>query len=220
MFLLSDPQGKGQPVDLTAFARGLALGLAVAAPVGPMSLLCMRRTVTAGFRTGLVSGLGIATADAFYGALAAFGLVAVTGFITGHQQGLRLIGGAALLYLGLKTFRSQPATAPARGGAADLATSYVSTLGLTLTNPATILSFAALFAGLGLGADRSAWTTASAMVLGVYVGSALWWVVLTGAVSLARRRLTGQLLRFSNRLSGLALVAFGVVALVSLLPAS
>jgi threonine/homoserine/homoserine lactone efflux protein len=205
-------------MDFTAFGRGLLLGLAVAAPVGPMSVLCMRRTVAAGFRTGLLSGLGIATADALYGAIAASGLVALTAFVVGQQQALRLIGGMALLYLGLKTFRAPPAMAPAAGGVADLAASYLSTLGLTLTNPATILSFTALFAGLGLGAERGAWTTASAMVLGVFVGSALWWVVLTGVMSAARRRLEDRLLRFSNRLSGLALITFGAVALVSLLP--
>jgi threonine/homoserine/homoserine lactone efflux protein len=205
-------------MDFIAFGRGLLLGLAVAAPVGPMSVLCMRRTVAAGFRTGLLSGLGIATADALYGAIAAFGLVALTAFVVGQQQVLRLIGGVALLFLGLRTFRTPPAIAPARGGVGDLAASYLSTLGLTLTNPATILSFTALFAGLGLGAERDAWTTAPAIVLGVFVGSALWWVVLTGAASLARRRFADQLVRFSNRLSGLALISFGAVALVSLLP--
>jgi threonine/homoserine/homoserine lactone efflux protein len=205
-------------MDLAFFGRGLALGLAVAAPVGPMSLLCIRRTLAAGFATGLLSGLGIATADALYGAVAAFGLVAVTSFVIGQQPLLRLVGGAALVYLGVRTLWARPADAPARAGAAGLGGMYLSTLALTLTNPMTILSFAALFAGLGLGGDRGDGTTASAMVLGVFLGSALWWLLLTGGIALARRRLTSHLLRSINTLSGLALLGFGLFALVSLLP--
>jgi threonine/homoserine/homoserine lactone efflux protein len=205
-------------VDVAYLGRGLALGLAVAAPVGPMSLLCMRRTLAAGFASGLLSGLGIATADALYGAIAAFGLVAVTSFVIGQQPVLRLVGGAALLYLGIRTLRAQPADAPARAGAAGLAGVYLSTLALTLTNPTTILSFAALFAGLGLGGDRGEWTTASALVIGVFIGSALWWLLWTGGITLARRRLTHHLLRSINTLSGLALFGFGLFAVGSLLP--
>ena len=204
-------------MDIAPLARGVALGLAVAAPVGPMSLLCMRRTLTGGFSAGLLSGLGVATADAVYGAVAAVGLVAIADALVGHQFWLRLLGGAALLYLGLRTLRARTAetAAPARDD--GTASMYVSTLALTLTNPTTILSFAALFAGLGLGGGDHDSTAAPAMVLGVFLGSALWWLILTGALAAMRRRLTNRLRRSINVLSGLALLAFGLAALASLL---
>lgn len=205
-------------MDIASFARGLALGFAVAAPVGPMSLLCMRRTLAGGFFAGMLCGLGVATADALYGAVAAFGLVAITGFLVGQQPWLRLVGGAVLVYLGLRTLRARPAKSPASAGGAGLVGMYISTLGLTLTNPTTILSFAALFAGVGLGGDDRDSTTAPALVLGVFVGSALWWLILTGGIAIARRRLTSRLLRSVNTLSGLALLGFGLMALASLLP--
>lgn len=148
-------------MDIASFARGLALGVAVAAPVGPMSLLCMRRTLTGGFAAGVLSGLGVATADALYGAVAAFGLVAITGFLVGQQPWLRLVGGAVLVYLGLQTLPARPADTPATAGGGGLLGIYLSTLTLTLTNATTILSFAALFAGLGLGGDGRDWTTAT-----------------------------------------------------------
>lgn len=207
-------------MDLAPFAGGLGLGLAVAAPVGPMSLLCMRRTLANGFAAGLLSGLGIASADAVYGAVAAFGLVAIADILLGHGLWLRLLGGAALLYLGLNTLRARPAeeaAAPARDGSAGI---YASTLALTLSNPTTILSFAALFAGFGLGAGGRDVTAAVLMVLGVFLGSALWWLFLTGVLWRVRHRLNARVLRTVNVLAGLALFAFGIVAVASVLPRS
>ncbi len=199
-------------MDPSPLLRGFALGIAVAAPVGPMSLLCMRRTLTGGFSAGFLSGLGVATADGIYAAVAAFGLVAVSDLLVGQQPWLRLLGGMALIYLGVRTLRGRPAERAAAAGASDAAGMYVSTLGLTLMNPATILSFAALFAGAGT-TERSG-GAAPAMVLGVFLGSAAWWLALTSALARFRRRLPGQLLRAVNWIAGLMLVLFGVVALV------
>jgi threonine/homoserine/homoserine lactone efflux protein len=183
-----------------------------------MSLLCMRRTLAGGFRPGLLSGLGVATADALFGAVAAFGLVAVTGFLVGQLPWLRLVGGAVLIWMGATTLWTRPVDTPAAGQEAGSAGVYVSTLALTLTNPTTILSFAALFAGLGLGAGEGDTTAAAAMVLGVFLGSALWWLILTGGIAIARRRLTTRLVRSVNALSGLALLGFGLAALAGPLP--
>ena len=204
-------------MDVSPFVRGIALGLAVAAPVGPMSLLCMRRSLAGGFPAGFLSGLGVATADAIYGAVAAFGLVAVTGLLVGQEAPLRLVGAAVLLYLGVTTLRARPATTSSDAGASGLAGMYASTLGLTLANPTTILSFAALFAGVGLGDSDGDASAASAMVVGVFVGSALWWLVLTGAIGLVRRRLTQRMLRLVNVVAGAALIGFGLLALVGVL---
>ncbi len=207
-------------MDIAFFGRGLLIGLAIAAPVGAIGLLCIRRTLADGRLVGFVSGLGAATADALYGAVAAFGLVAITSFVVGQQAGLRLVGGAALVYLGLKTLRARPGAVPARAGTTSVGGTYLSTLALTLTNPTTILSFAALFAGLGLGAGGRDVTAAVLMVFGVFLGSASWWLFLTSVLSTLRHRLNGRVLRTVNVLAGLALVAFGVAALASVLPRS
>jgi threonine/homoserine/homoserine lactone efflux protein len=203
-------------VDGSFFLRGLLIGFAIAAPVGAIGLLCIRRTLAEGRLAGFVSGLGAATADALYGAVAALGLTAVSSAIVDHQSAVRLTGGLFLCYLGVRTALAHPAVGAANASAGGLFAAYASTLALTLTNPTTILSFAAVFAGLGLGAAAGDRASAVMMVCGVFLGSALWWLILSGTVGFFRRALTPERLRWVNRLSGAALVAFGVVALVSL----
>jgi len=194
--------------------RGLLMGLAIAAPVGPIGVLCIRRTLAYGRMTGLVSGLGAATADAVYGCIAGFGLTLVANVLQGYAVWIGLLGGLYLCYLGVKTFLSRPAAeAAAEISATGLLRAYVSTVFLTLTNPATILSFVTLFAGVGLARAGGNYLSASVLVLGVFLGSALWWVLLSGGVSLFRDRLNTQGLQGINRISGLILVAFGIVAL-------
>ena len=205
------------PFSFGPFFRGLALGLAVAAPVGPMSLLCMRQTLARGFLAGMASGLGVATADGVYGAVAAFGLVVITDVLIGQQQWLRVVGGLAMAYLGVGAIRTRPAEAAtvARGG--GLTRSYAATFGLTLMNPSTILSFAALFAGLGLAGGaggRDTWA-APLVVIGVFIGSTLWWLLVTGGLSLARTRMGPRVQRIINLVAGLVLVGFGIAAITS-----
>ena len=203
-------------MDLSFFARGLAIGFAIAAPVGAIGLLCIRRTLADGRLAGFVSGLGAATADAFYGAIAALGLTAVSSTLIAHQDVVRLVGGAFLCYLGVRTALAAPAVEARASAARGLVAAYGSTLALTLTNPTTILSFAAVFAGLGLGASGGDRQSAAQMVVGVFLGSALWWLILSGGVGLVRRAMTPQRLQWVNRISGGVLVAFGVLALLSL----
>jgi len=205
---------------LAFFARGLLVGLAIAAPVGAIGLLCLRRTLADGRLAGFVSGLGAASADAVYGAVAALGLTAVSGFVVSHQGAVRLVGGLFLCGLGLRTMTAAPqATETANLGRATgrgLAAAYGSTFALTLTNPSTILSFAAVFAGLGLGERTGDRAAAGLLVLGVFLGSAGWWLLLSTGVGLLRRRITPAGLRWVNRISGAALVGFGSLALLSL----
>lgn len=196
--------------------RGLILGFSIAAPVGPIGVLCIRRTLTAGRGAGFVSGLGAATADMCYGAVAAFGLTAVSGLLIAQSIWIRLIGGAFLCYLGIRTFLSKPAEQTATTGKYSLAGAYASTLLLTLTNPSTILSFVAIFAGLGLASTGSSYAASAQLVLGVFLGSALWWLLLSTGVGLLRSRLDLRALRWVNRLSGLILLSFGLIALLSL----
>ena len=202
--------------------RGLALGLAIAAPVGPIGVLCIRRTLADGRLIGFVSGLGAATADAFYSAVAAFGLTVVADLLVGQRVWVRLIGGLFLCYLGLRTLLRRPVARPAQTAQAapvahrGLAGAYGSTLALTLTNPATILTFAAIFAGVGL-AGTAGRAGAALLVLGVFLGSALWWLILSGGVGLLRTRFNARAMRAVNLISGLLLLGFAALALASLI---
>ena len=200
-------------MELGTFARGLLIGLSIGAPVGPIGVLCIRRTLAEGRLAGLATGLGAATADACYGAVAGFGLTVITHILLAQEVWIRLLGGLFLCYLGLKTFVSPPAERAATAGGRTWLRAYASALALTLTNPLTILSFVAIFAGLGAGTAGGGIATALLLVFGVLLGSALWWLMLTGLVGAARSRVTPTLLRWVNRLSGVVLLAFGAVAL-------
>ena len=200
------------------FLEGMVIGFVIAAPVGPIGVLCIRRTLADGRVSGLVSGLGAATADALYGAVAALGLTFVAEFLMGGQAWLRLVGGAFLLFLGVRTFLARPAGRAAPDARRiGLPGAYASTFFLTLTNPTTILSFAAIFAGLGVAGDANGDAlSAMLLVLGVFLGSAAWWFVLSGATSLFRTRLSVRGLRWVNRISGTVIAAFGVLAVSGL----
>lgn len=204
---------------MTFFLKGLIVGMSIAAPVGPIGILCIRRTLGGGRTAGFVSGLGAATADAMYGAAAGFGLTAVAGVLVGGQQWLRLVGGLFLLYLGIRTWRTA-----GQGGMLSFASdtsrglvgAYASTLALTLTNPMTILSFAAIFAGLGI-ASGARYASAAALVAGVFFGSALWWLTLSTVVGMLRHHLSTSTVQWVNRASGAIIAGFGVQALVTVL---
>ena len=203
-------------MDLGLFLNGIGIGFLIAAPVGPIGVLVIRRTLAEGRLTGFVTGLGAATADAIYGAIGALGLALVASALSGASIWLRLLGGLFLCYLGLHTFRAPPAERAAGASGADRARAYAATLLLTLTNPATILSFAGLFAGFGVGSAHGDLSAALMLVAGVFCGSALWWLLLSGGVSLARAKLTPQGLGWVNRVSGAIIAGFGVAALLSL----
>jgi threonine/homoserine/homoserine lactone efflux protein len=201
-------------MDSTLFLRGLILGFTIAAAVGPISLLVIHRTLAEGRLVGIVSGMGVATADGTYGAIAAFGLTAITDLLVDWRRALGLVGGVFLLWLAWRTFHSVPGEAARpTNGRRGVVGAYLSTLGLTLTNPMTILSFAALFVGLGVTAGDAAGATS--LTLGVFAGSAAWWVVLVTVVGVVRSRLTPTGLRRVNMASGLLIGAFALVAIAS-----
>jgi threonine/homoserine/homoserine lactone efflux protein len=197
--------------------RGFILGFTIAAAVGPISLLVIRRTLAEGRVVGLASGLGVATADGTYGAIAAFGLGAITQVLVDARPILGLLGGIFLLWLAWTTARAEPhdpalVAPPRRGG---LAGAYLSILGLTMTNPMTILSFGALFAGLGVTVGDTAGATL--LTIGVFLGSCAWWLVLTSIVGVLRRRVTYTWVRRINIASGLVIGAFAVVSIATVL---
>jgi threonine/homoserine/homoserine lactone efflux protein len=193
---------------------GGIVGFSIAAPVGPIGALTIRRTLAQGRALGLLTGLGAATADAAYGAVAAFGLTFVTSFLLQQQAWLSLAGGAFLCCLGIMTFLAVPAAAAHAAPARSLAAAYGSTLLLTLANPATILSFMAIYAGVGLGLGPRDYHAALAFVAGVFAGSALWWLLLCFAVGSVRDRVSPAALRWVNRFSGLILAGFGIAVLL------
>jgi threonine/homoserine/homoserine lactone efflux protein len=202
-------------MDIRLLLKGLIIGFSIAAPVGPIGVLCIRRTLAQGRACGLVTGLGAATADAFYGSIAAFGLTFISTALVNQQAWLRIVGGAFLVYLGARTFFARPAerTEPAREG--GLWAAFGSTFFLTLTNPMTILSFAAVFAGLGAVGASGGYASAGLLVAGVFAGSSFWWLLLSGGTGLLRSRIGGGALRWVNRVSGGVIAGFGLVALAS-----
>jgi threonine/homoserine/homoserine lactone efflux protein len=200
-------------MSVPLFFQGLIIGFSIAAPVGPIGILCIRRTLAEGRASGFFSGMGAATADALYGCVAGFGLTVISAFLIEQRFWLQVIGGVFLCYLGARTLRSQPATDAAPAGGNGLLASYVSTFFLTITNPMTILSFAAIFAGLGVVATGGDLATACWLVLGVFLGSAVWWLFLSMGVSLLREKVGSATLRWVNLLAGVILLSFGALAL-------
>lgn len=201
-------------VNSMFFVRAFIIGISIAAPVGPIGVLCIRRTLANGRLAGFVSGMGAASADMVYGAIAAFGLTTLSGLLVENAFWLRLIGGIFLVYLGVKTFLEKPSDKPAEVSDGGMGRMFLSTFLLTITNPMTILSFAAIFAGAMLGQ-----TTGSplVMVAGVFTGSAAWWLTLSFGVGVLRDRLTQVHMAWINRISGIVITVFGLYALTGIL---
>jgi threonine/homoserine/homoserine lactone efflux protein len=205
-------------MDIIYFYKGLIIGFSIAAPVGPIGILCIKRTLSSGRVFGLLSGMGAATADALYGCIAAFGLTFISNILLQQQIWLRLIGGAFLCYLGIRTIISHPSNTPTQPNQKSLLNAYGSTFFLTLTNPLTILSFAAIFAGLGLISVRGGYSSAAITVLGVFLGSSCWWVILSVVTSLLRNRINLSGLLWINRISGSIILSFGIAAIIGIFP--
>lgn len=201
---------------MSFFLKGLLLGFAIAAPVGPIGILCIRRTVEFGRLSGFFSGLGAAFADMLYGVIAAFGLTLISDFLMTQQLWLRIIGGAFLIFLGIRTFFSKPMEKNKDVSHKTLFSDFVSTFFLTMTNPLTILSYVAIFAGLGLSDLQSNYINASWLVFGVFMGSALWWLILSEGVTLFRKKVSQKVMTWINRIAGAMIVAFGLAAWITL----
>ncbi|MEK6751764.1 MAG: LysE family transporter [Chloroflexota bacterium] len=199
--------------NLPLFLRAFLIGISIAAPVGPIGVLCIRRTLSNGKLAGFLSGLGAATADMLYGAMAAFGLTIISSFLVENAFWLQLFGGLFLLYLGIKTFLEKPAEQAAQTRQGGYFSMYLSTFFLTITNPITILSFAAIFAGTMIGQNVN---SPFVMVAGVFAGSAGWWLALNFGVGLMRERLNQYHMAWINRISGAVIFLFGIYALINM----
>lgn len=200
-------------MDALVFGKGLVLGVAIAAPLGPIGALCINRTLERGFWAGVAGGLGTAIADGIYAGLAAAGFTALGSILGWLELPLQLFGALFLIYLGLKGLRPRVPVSAASTDARGLWATIAATFLLTIVNPATILSFAAIFAGLGLASGEGGWTGAL-LVAGVFSGSIAWWFFLSGTVTLLRSRLSEGFARGVARLSAVILIVFGLAALL------
>jgi len=192
--------------------KGLATGLAIAVPVGPVNVLVASRALTRGRRAGLLSGVGAAAADTLYGSIAAFSITFIIQFLIREEFWIRVLGGILLVGIGIVYFRKPPRRFEAQQNGSDHS-DLVSTLLLTLTNPTTVLSFMAVLAGLGLGSEGPGWHT-MLLVGGIYCGSMLWWIVLTESVHRLRDRFDERAVCWMNRIGGIAIGAFGVLTFI------
>ncbi|RAU21765.1 lysine transporter LysE [Paramagnetospirillum kuznetsovii] len=203
-------------MDITPFLRGIAIGFSIAAPIGPVGVLCIRKALADGRLAAFVAGLGAAMADTLFGAVAAFGIGAVMSFIDGQVFALKLVGGVFMLGLGGHTWRSAAIGVEAvPGQGPGMLKDFLLTFGITATNPGTILGVAGVFAALGPSV-RPGGPQSALLVAGIFCGSTLWWLVLSGVASAARSRFTPDRMRLFNHLSGGMLVVFGLAALISL----
>ena len=198
--------------------QGVLIGFIVAVPVGPLGLLCINRALAAGALCGFFSGLGVATADALAASIAALGISFVSGFLTDHQIILRLAGGVFLCYLGAQIYRTKPKPAAAPSNVNGLVNAYATTFILTFSNPVTILSFIAIYAGWHVPSLQGRYFAAALLALGVFIGSALWWVGLFIGMTAFRERFSLDALSWVHRVSGALIVGFGIAVLLSLSP--
>jgi threonine/homoserine/homoserine lactone efflux protein len=209
------------PTALQTFVLGALFGVSIAAPVGPIGILCIQRTLSNGWHSGVVSGLGAASADAVYGSIVAFGVTAISSLLLAYSTPLRLIGGLLLIGLGVRTLREAPATeSAAESSGRGLLSDYTTTLALTLANPVTILAFVAIVTGYSVAVGSA--VEAGTLVAGVFLGSVAWWLFLATRLFLATlvsrisARVTTEWLHWVNRVAGVVLLGFGIGALSGL----
>lgn len=198
--------------------EGILIGFVVAVPVGPLGLLCINRALLLGPVTGLVSGLGVATADALAAGIAALGISLVSEFLSDHQIILRLLGGAFLVYLGLSIYQTKPRQQLPPSSVNGLLSAYATTLFLTFSNPVTILSFIAIYAGWHVESMSGRYVSAAILTSGVFIGSALWWIALFVGLTAFREKFSLRIVGWIHRVSGALIAGFGLVVLLSLSP--
>ena len=203
-------------MELTYFLKGILIGFAMAVPIGPIGIMCIRKTLTEGRLRGMIIGFGAATADMLYGSVAAFGLTIISNTLFSERVWIRLVGGTLILFLGVRTFRAHPSDPKLHINSSGILRSYLSTVFLTLTNPLTIFAFIAVFAALGLGKGLG-YFSASTLVAGIFIGSSLWFFSLSSGVTLFRNKLDLVGLQWVNRIAGILIIISGVIAIVSVL---
>ncbi|MBE0572958.1 MAG: LysE family transporter [Ignavibacteriaceae bacterium] len=203
-------------MELIFFLKGISIGFIMAIPIGPIGIMCIRKTLTEGRLSGLIIGLGAATADLFYGCVAVFGLTIISDTLSDQRIWIRIVGGALLFFLGIRTFRAQPKDPKFKISGSGRLRSYLTVVVLTLTNPLTIFAFIAVFAAFGLG-DGLRFFSAVVLVAGVFIGACLWFFLLTSGTILFRKKLDLVGLKWVNKIAGILIIISGVIVIGSLL---
>jgi len=203
-------------MDPSIFIQGMIIGLTLAVPVGPIALMCIQRAVTDGRLHGIVSGIGVATADSFYAGVTFFGLTAISGLIIAHQVSLRLAAGVVLILVGIRIFLTMPAPLIVKTEHETYVKDYLSMVAIAIANPLTLIFFVAILPGFGVVFYENSVLSASEFVGGVFFGSTLWWIVLCGSIGSVRSRISAEHLRLINRISGMLIVCFGMGMLILL----
>ena len=203
-------------MDPSIFIQGMIIGLTLAVPVGPIALMCIQRAVTDGRLHGIVSGIGVATADSFYAGVTFFGLTAISGLIIAHQVSLRLAAGVVLVLVGIRIFLTMPAPLIVKTEHETYVKDYLSMVAIAIANPLTLIFFVAILPGFGVVFYENSVLSASEFVGGIFFGSTLWWIVLCGSIGSVRSRISAEHLRLINRISGMLIVCFGMGMLILL----
>jgi threonine/homoserine/homoserine lactone efflux protein len=203
-------------VEGSLFIQGIIIGLTLAVPVGPISLLCIQRSIADGRLHGIVSGIGVASSDSFYAAVSFLGLTIISGLIMTHQYLFRFLAGLVLIFVGIRVFLSiLPATSPQTGHETYLK-DFLSMAAIAIANPLTLLFFLVIVPGFGVVIHGDSFLSAVEFVAGVFFGSVVWWILLCGSVGTMRTRISGQNLRLINRISGILISCFGAGMLLLL----
>ena len=197
-------------MDISVFIQGMIIGLTLAVPVGPISFLCIQRAVTGGRLHGIISGIGVASADSFYAGVTLFGLTAISGLIIAHQFSLRLAAGVVLILVGIRIFLSIPASLSRKTGHETYLKDYLSMVAIAIANPLTLIFYVAILPGFGVVFHENSVLSVSEFVGGVFFGSTLWWIILCGSIGSVRSRISDDHLRLINRVSGVLIVIFGL----------
>ena len=200
-------------MDLDLPLRGLAAGFIIAAPVGPVNVFCIQRTLEKGWKPGIIAGTGAAVGDSLYGGIAGFSISIVIQFLLREEFWFRLIGGLLLIVIGVVYYFRQPPSLTAGQNAGSAHSDFAAAFLLTVANPTTVLSFLTVLATLGLGSHRPLWET-SLLIIGIFCGSMTWWLILTGGASLLRNKITDHTMGWMNRVAALAIGGFGLVNVV------
>ena len=204
-------------MELAFLFKGLILGFSVAAPVGPIGVLCINRTIDKSYFSGLVSGLGAATADLIYGLIAGFGLTIISNFLIAQKLWMQIFGLLFLFYVGIKTLFQKPQFESNKVGNKSLVKDYITTFLLTITNPMTVLFFLAVFAGLGLSNAENIKLAPILLVTGVFVGSGIWWLFLSSLTYKLKNKIGNGIIKQINLISGITILMFAIMILYDLI---
>ncbi len=205
-------------MTITIFIKGIVVGLLASIPLGPIGVICIQRTINKGKVSGFLSGLGAASADTIFAAIAGFSLTFIINYIEERQIIFQAVGGAVVFLLGIKIFFTNPVKQLRRHKRKkdNLLEDYLSVLAVTITNPLAVFLFIALFASLGVVTDNINWAKSLITTSGVFLGAAIWWYILTSLVNIYRRKFRLRQLWWINKISGAAIFTLGAVAIIGL----